>query len=85
MRERGTFHKAQLLRIAQYFEAEIVGKHHTFVTGKWDADEATDRDHWSKFSTFGRYQVIVPSGISLGIFPLLAPDFDAVHNLFLPV
>lgn len=41
--------------LTTYFEAEIVGKHHAFVTDKWDADEHTDRDHWSKFPAFSRH------------------------------
>jgi len=41
--------------LTTYFEAEIVGKHHAFVTDKWDADEHTDRDHWSKFPAFSQY------------------------------
>mmetsp|Transcript_18034 Transcript_18034/g.41736 ORF Transcript_18034/g.41736 Transcript_18034/m.41736 type:complete len:194 (-) Transcript_18034:469-1050(-) len=42
--------------LTTYFEAEIVGRHHNFVTEKWDADEHTDWEHWSKFSSFAKYQ-----------------------------
>lgn len=38
--------------LTTYFEGEIVGKCHSFMTQKWDADETTDREHWSKFAPF---------------------------------
>mmetsp|Transcript_36997 Transcript_36997/g.87064 ORF Transcript_36997/g.87064 Transcript_36997/m.87064 type:complete len:190 (+) Transcript_36997:195-764(+) len=41
--------------LTTFFEAEVVGKEHSFVTGKWDADEGTDREHWEKFAAFSRY------------------------------
>lgn len=41
--------------LTTYFEGSIVdGRRHTFLTQKWDADENTDREHWSKFAPFGR-------------------------------
>lgn len=39
--------------ITTYFEAEIIGKEYSFVTGKWDATEADDIKHWSRFPEFG--------------------------------
>lgn len=41
--------------LTTYFEAEIVGEYHNFVTGKWEADENTDREHWSKFPSFSEH------------------------------
>ena len=38
--------------LATFFEAEIIGPKHSFITNKWDADEAVDRAHWSKFPSF---------------------------------
>ena len=41
--------------LTTYFEGEIIsgpnGKH-SFLTRKWDADEAIDRQHWEKFPAF---------------------------------
>ena len=34
------------------FEAEIIGKRHPFLTGKWEADSNIDFQHWSKFPAF---------------------------------
>eukprot|EP00123_Amoebidium_parasiticum_P020762 comp5594_c0_seq1/m.1501 comp5594_c0_seq1/g.1501 ORF comp5594_c0_seq1/g.1501 comp5594_c0_seq1/m.1501 type:complete len:194 (-) comp5594_c0_seq1:566-1147(-) len=41
-----------------FFEAEIVGKRYPFLTRKWDADEAVDKQHWSKFQGFSPYRDI---------------------------
>jgi len=30
--------------LTTYFEGEILGSHHNFLTQKWDADETTDRE-----------------------------------------
>lgn len=37
--------------LTTYFEAEIIGPHYSFQTGKpeWGATERTDLDHWTKF------------------------------------
>jgi hypothetical protein len=32
--------------LTTYFEAEIIGHKHTFVTDKWEADENVDWQHW---------------------------------------
>ena len=32
--------------LTTYFEGEILGDRHTFLTKKWDADETTDREVW---------------------------------------
>ncbi|KAI8906923.1 vacuolar import/degradation protein Vid24 [Gorgonomyces haynaldii] len=38
--------------LCTYFEAEIIGPKHSFLTRKWDADESIDVQHWSKFPHF---------------------------------
>jgi glucose-induced degradation protein 4 len=38
--------------LTTFFEAELIGKKHSFLTRKWDADEDIDRSHWSKFVGF---------------------------------
>eukprot|EP00128_Syssomonas_multiformis_P005151 Colp12_sorted_trinity150504_noHs@6236 len=38
--------------LTTFFEAEVVGDKHSFLTRKWEADEAVDRQHWSKFPAF---------------------------------
>lgn len=42
--------------LSTYFEAEIIGPKHGFLTRKWEADEFTDRQHWSKFPGFQPYE-----------------------------
>lgn len=44
---------AEYPELTTFFEAEIVdGRHHSFATRKWDADEDIDRSHWTKFAGF---------------------------------
>lgn len=38
--------------LTTYFDAEIIGNEYSFVTGKWDATEADDIKHWSRFTEF---------------------------------
>lgn len=38
--------------LTTYFDAEIIGQRHGFVTGKWGASEADDLKHWSRFTPF---------------------------------
>ena len=38
--------------LVTFFDAEIVGPKHSFVTGKWEASEQTDRDHWVRLRAF---------------------------------
>ncbi|XP_065826639.1 glucose-induced degradation protein 4 homolog [Oscarella lobularis] len=38
-----------------FFEGEIIGDKHPFLTRKWEADEEVDKKHWSKFSSFHAY------------------------------
>ncbi|KAI9139741.1 vacuolar import and degradation protein-domain-containing protein [Paraphysoderma sedebokerense] len=44
--------------LTTFFEAEIIGPHHSFLTRKWDADENVDRQHWSRFAPFKPYEKI---------------------------
>lgn len=32
--------------LTTFFQGEIIGKKHPFLTRKWDADEEIDRKHW---------------------------------------
>lgn len=62
--------------LTTFFEAEIIGDKHSFLTGKWDATEAVDRAHWSQFPSFATYA----SKFSL---PNCAPDFTHSDYLFM--
>ena len=42
--------------LCTFFEAEVIGAHHSFLTRKWDADESIDKQHWTKFPAFEQYQ-----------------------------
>ncbi|ORY37633.1 hypothetical protein BCR33DRAFT_721367 [Rhizoclosmatium globosum] len=42
----------QFPELCTFFEAEIIGHQHSFLTRKWDADEKTDRLHWTRFPNF---------------------------------
>ena len=37
-----------------YFDGEIIGSKHPFLTRKWDADEQVDIKHWGKFDAFNQ-------------------------------
>ncbi|KAJ3010175.1 GID complex subunit 4, VID24 [Thoreauomyces humboldtii] len=41
--------------LCTFFEGEIIGPKHSFLTRKWDADEAIDRQHWQRFPEFAEY------------------------------
>ncbi|KAJ3218787.1 GID complex subunit 4, VID24 [Dinochytrium kinnereticum] len=41
--------------LCTFFEAEIVGPRHGFLTKKWGANEITDREHWSQFPAFEEF------------------------------
>lgn len=32
--------------VSTYFEAEIIGPHHSFYTGKWNSSPSIDIQHW---------------------------------------
>ncbi|WFD42516.1 hypothetical protein MPSI1_001161 [Malassezia psittaci] len=40
--------------LTTYFDAEIIGERHSFITNKWDATRADDIKHWSRFPEFNR-------------------------------
>ncbi|TPX31532.1 hypothetical protein SmJEL517_g05150 [Synchytrium microbalum] len=44
--------------LCTFFDAEIIGPKYSFLTRKWDADEAIDRQHWMKFPSFAPYNRI---------------------------
>ncbi|KAI9229806.1 MAG: vacuolar import/degradation protein Vid24 [Piptocephalis tieghemiana] len=39
-------------QLKTFFEAEIIGPRHSFLTRKWEANEAMDREHWNLFHAF---------------------------------
>ncbi|RKP11612.1 vacuolar import and degradation protein-domain-containing protein [Piptocephalis cylindrospora] len=39
-------------QLKTFFEAEIIGPKHSFLTRKWEANESTDREHWNLFPPF---------------------------------
>jgi hypothetical protein len=38
--------------LTTYFDAEIIGSRHGFLTQKWGADENADISHWNRFPAF---------------------------------
>jgi len=45
--------------LTTYFEAEIIGPKHSFLTRKWDADELIDEEHWVRLLRTGHSDVTV--------------------------
>jgi len=43
-------------QITTYFDAEIIGEDHHFLTRKWEADHKVDTEHWAKFSSFFQFK-----------------------------
>lgn len=41
--------------LTTFFEGEIIGEKHSFLTRKWDASEEVDRKHWSRFPAFQKF------------------------------
>ncbi|KAK9696410.1 GID complex subunit 4, VID24 [Basidiobolus ranarum] len=41
--------------LTTFFDAEIIGPTHSFLTRKWVADEMIDKQHWLKFPAFKEY------------------------------
>ena len=41
--------------LTTFFEGEIIGEKHSFLTRKWDASEEVDRKHWGRFPAFQKY------------------------------
>lgn len=44
--------------LTTYFDAEIIGRQHRFVTKRWGATEADDIRHWTRFPAF---RMLVPN------------------------
>lgn len=42
----------QYPELTTFFDVEIIGDKHSFVTGKWEASEDVDLQHWRKFEAF---------------------------------
>ncbi|EIN07243.1 hypothetical protein PUNSTDRAFT_71057, partial [Punctularia strigosozonata HHB-11173 SS5] len=40
--------------LTTYFDAEIIGTRHGFLTRRWGADEQEDMNHWDRFPAFRR-------------------------------
>ncbi|KAF9356307.1 hypothetical protein BGX26_005455 [Mortierella sp. AD094] len=38
--------------LTTFFDAEIIGSAHSFVTKKWEVDVKTDQEHWMRFKPF---------------------------------
>jgi len=38
-----------LPKLVTFFDGEIIGPHHSFITNKWDATEQDDSRHWNRF------------------------------------
>ena len=41
--------------LTTFFEGEIIGDKHPFLTRKWDASEEVDRKHWGRFPAFQKF------------------------------
>lgn len=41
--------------LTSYFEGEIIGEKHPFLTRKWEAKLEVDQEHWSKFPSFSQF------------------------------
>lgn len=39
-------------RLTTFFDGELIGSKHSFLTRKWDVDESIDQQHWEKFPAF---------------------------------
>ena len=46
----------QYPELTTYFEAEVIGEHHPFVTGKWESTTEIDLKHWQKFKGFAAFE-----------------------------
>lgn len=56
--------------LTTYFEAEIIGPHHGFITKKWDTDPEIDLRHWELFNAFDHYKAPFLSGKHIALNPL---------------
>ncbi|KAI7864202.1 vacuolar import and degradation protein-domain-containing protein [Spinellus fusiger] len=41
--------------LTTYFEGEIIGPKHSFLTRKWQTQQIIDRTHWERFASFEPY------------------------------
>ncbi|KAI8065221.1 vacuolar import/degradation protein Vid24 [Gongronella butleri] len=41
--------------IITFFEGEIIGPKHSFLTRKWQANSSVDENHWQRFPSFTPY------------------------------
>jgi len=48
----------QYPELTTFFEAEIIGVHHAFITGKWEASEKVDLQHWVRMGVLPDIQDI---------------------------
>ncbi|EAQ87842.1 hypothetical protein CHGG_04461 [Chaetomium globosum CBS 148.51] len=66
--------------LTTYFEGEIIGSKHGFVTQhqEWGASEKVDFQHWSKFTAFRPYQKQMRKGTQT-----LIKDLDQRENIFM--
>ncbi|KAK9711164.1 hypothetical protein K7432_007986 [Basidiobolus ranarum] len=47
-----------LPELTTFFDAEIIGPKHPFLTRKWEADELIDKQHWLKFPAFREFSKV---------------------------
>ena len=45
--------------LTTFFEAEIIGPKHSFLTKKWEATDRTDLQHWDRFPSFRPYSKLL--------------------------
>ncbi|KAG0054299.1 GID complex subunit 4, VID24 [Gryganskiella cystojenkinii] len=63
--------------LTTYFEAEMIGPKHSFLTRKWDADECIDEEHWTLFEPFERIANSVFAGHTEGEEDISEEDREA--------
>ncbi|KAI6132439.1 vacuolar import and degradation protein-domain-containing protein [Pisolithus croceorrhizus] len=73
------------LELTMYFNTEIMGNQHGFLTQKWDASEQDDMVHWQRFPAF-HHRFLIPdhrviSSLSFASFYYVCMEF----NLWSPV
>ncbi|KAL3898451.1 MAG: hypothetical protein SGCHY_002734 [Lobulomycetales sp.] len=42
--------------LCTFFQGEIIGPHHEFLTRKWESTARIDLEHWSRFPAFSPYE-----------------------------
>eukprot|EP00834_Sanchytrium_tribonematis_P005443 NODE_329_length_9526_cov_0.701708.p2 type:complete len:307 gc:universal NODE_329_length_9526_cov_0.701708:5545-4625(-) len=43
-------------KLTTFFDGEMIGKHHSFLTRKWQTNEEIDKMHWVKFPSFRTFK-----------------------------